>query len=325
MWLIVLIATHLFAYGDAQFQGSGDPEPYSFSYIAEGYDGKSAREESSDGSGTVKGFYRILGADGIQRLVNYIADENGFRASIQTNEPGTESKSPANVNFESSQPSGEEIALKYGSRPQFEKSEGHFDTYSGRDYGNLENIKALPKAIGQHPYPSFTSSHKSFEDKSYETPNLKKTFITPFEGYNQKGMSGFKSSVSHYAGKTNLETFKPLTKTIMREFTPQYKEPTKTFIPQYKEPTKTLMREFTPQYKEPSKTFEAPVKGNTYPSLIKMPLIKALPIPIPPLPELKEIPEYTPQYEQKYEQKLVKETKFEQNRDEFQQNQQETY
>lgn len=37
---------------------------------------------------------------------------------MQTNEPGTESKSPANVLFESSQPPAEEIALKYGPQPE---------------------------------------------------------------------------------------------------------------------------------------------------------------------------------------------------------------
>jgi hypothetical protein len=36
---------------------------------------------------------------------------------VQTNEPGTESKSPAFVQFDSSQPPAEEIALKYGPKP----------------------------------------------------------------------------------------------------------------------------------------------------------------------------------------------------------------
>lgn len=88
-----------------------------YSYVSEGVDGRSYREESSDGTGVVRGQYSISGADGIQRIVHYIADENGFRATVQTNEPGTESQSPANVLFESSQPAAEELARQYG--PQY--------------------------------------------------------------------------------------------------------------------------------------------------------------------------------------------------------------
>jgi len=92
--------------------------PYSFGYTADAIDGQSSREESSDGSGAVRGSYMVMSADGSKRIVNYVADENGFRAQVQTNEPGTESKSPADVLFESSQPPAEEIALKYGPRPE---------------------------------------------------------------------------------------------------------------------------------------------------------------------------------------------------------------
>jgi len=99
---------------------SADAEPiapYSFGYIADATDGSSSRQETSDGSGVVRGSYELSSADGIKRIVNYIADKDGFRAQVQTNEPGTESKSPAFVQFDSSQPPAEEIALKYGPKP----------------------------------------------------------------------------------------------------------------------------------------------------------------------------------------------------------------
>ncbi|GFY72678.1 cuticle protein 16.8 [Trichonephila inaurata madagascariensis] len=35
--------------------------------------------------------------NGIERVVEYVADEHGYRADIKTNEPGTESQNPANV------------------------------------------------------------------------------------------------------------------------------------------------------------------------------------------------------------------------------------
>jgi len=91
--------------------------PYSFGYVADATDGRSSRQETSDGSGVVRGSYELSSADGIKRIVNYIADKDGFRAQVQTNEPGTESKSPAFVQFDSSQPPAEEIALKYGPKP----------------------------------------------------------------------------------------------------------------------------------------------------------------------------------------------------------------
>lgn len=49
-------------------------------------------------------------ADGRSRTVHYTADENGYRAEIQTNEIGTESKSPADVKLTSSAITGEEAA-----------------------------------------------------------------------------------------------------------------------------------------------------------------------------------------------------------------------
>lgn len=45
------------------------------------------------------GSYGLRDADGRIRTVNYIADAAGFRATISSNEPGVESKSPADVSI----------------------------------------------------------------------------------------------------------------------------------------------------------------------------------------------------------------------------------
>jgi len=72
------------------------PEPYSFAYdTADEYGTKLSRQESADGSGAVKGSYGYVDAAGVQRTVEYIADVGGFRATINTNEPGTETSNPA--------------------------------------------------------------------------------------------------------------------------------------------------------------------------------------------------------------------------------------
>ncbi|XP_067118628.1 uncharacterized protein [Centruroides vittatus] len=80
------------------------PKPYSFGYTAEGIDGVSARRESSDGAGNVKGSYSLNTEDGRTRKVDYTADAGGFKASVNTNEQGTKSENPARVLFHSTAP-----------------------------------------------------------------------------------------------------------------------------------------------------------------------------------------------------------------------------
>lgn len=86
----------------------GEAEPYAFSYDVEG----SSRSESGDTKGVVRGQYTLQNPDGSNRVVDYIADHQGFRASVNTNEFGTEAKSPASVALRTSQPTAEEITLR---------------------------------------------------------------------------------------------------------------------------------------------------------------------------------------------------------------------
>lgn len=48
------------------------------------------------------GSYTVTNLEGHTRVVDYIADADGFRATIRTNEPGTDNQSPADVTVESS-------------------------------------------------------------------------------------------------------------------------------------------------------------------------------------------------------------------------------
>ncbi|GFR28216.1 cuticle protein 10.9, partial [Trichonephila clavata] len=75
------------------------PKPYAFSYNAPLDDGvgQSSRTETADGSGRVQGSYTLNNDEGHFRVVEYVADQDGFRAVVRTNEPGTESKNPADV------------------------------------------------------------------------------------------------------------------------------------------------------------------------------------------------------------------------------------
>lgn len=84
--------------------GSQGPRtPYSFGYdFTDELGNRQQRTETSDERGVVQGSYSYSDADGVSRIVNYVADEHGYRASVNTNEPGVRSHSPASVYIESS-------------------------------------------------------------------------------------------------------------------------------------------------------------------------------------------------------------------------------
>ena len=95
------------------------PRAYSFSYDTEHDDGSSQkREENGDANGVVRGSYSYRDPDGLFRVVEYIADENGYRANVRTNEPGMAPSDPANVALEV-EPTPEAVLQKYAAaRPQ---------------------------------------------------------------------------------------------------------------------------------------------------------------------------------------------------------------
>ncbi|KAF8793074.1 Cuticle protein 10.9 like protein [Argiope bruennichi] len=80
--------------------------PYQFSYSAPAINGGSTHEETGDEYGRKTGSYTVQNEDGSERIVQYVADENGFRASISTNEPGTANQNPADVTIQSSADDG---------------------------------------------------------------------------------------------------------------------------------------------------------------------------------------------------------------------------
>ena len=73
-------------------------EPYNFGYdVRDDYGNRQYRKEESDAAGTVRGSYGYTDANGLFRIVEYIADINGFRANIKTNEPGTGNQQAADI------------------------------------------------------------------------------------------------------------------------------------------------------------------------------------------------------------------------------------
>ncbi|GFT01430.1 cuticle protein 10.9 [Nephila pilipes] len=74
------------------------PYPYHFGYNVKDEKGNAHyHKEESDEYNHKKGSYGYTDAYGIYRHVDYIADHEGFRAKIRTNEPGTDNYHPAHV------------------------------------------------------------------------------------------------------------------------------------------------------------------------------------------------------------------------------------
>lgn len=80
----------------SQFRSQDNIGNYAFGYNEDHSTGGTFRREQG-GPGVQVGSYGLRDADGRTRVVNYVADAAGFRANIQTNEPGVEAKDPAAV------------------------------------------------------------------------------------------------------------------------------------------------------------------------------------------------------------------------------------
>lgn len=103
----------------------GPPKTYKFGYAIKDKHGAQFREEAGDGLHDVKGSYGFVDERGIQRRVNYVADKEGFRAEVKTNEPGTAPENPASVKMESSaktlEEAGSEAVKKESPTAELEK------------------------------------------------------------------------------------------------------------------------------------------------------------------------------------------------------------
>ncbi|CAG2111912.1 unnamed protein product [Medioppia subpectinata] len=72
---------------------------YEFGYDEDHSSGGTSRREKG-GKGWQTGSYELRDKDGRKRTVKYVADAHGFRAQVDTNEPGVDSKEdPADVNI----------------------------------------------------------------------------------------------------------------------------------------------------------------------------------------------------------------------------------
>ena len=94
--------------------GEPRPEPFNFAYTSETEDGASSSHQATQtADGVVTGSYTIKDANGQERRVDYVADANGYRATVTTNEIGTESQNTADAVYQSSAPTAAELSRQY--------------------------------------------------------------------------------------------------------------------------------------------------------------------------------------------------------------------
>ncbi|UYV73549.1 hypothetical protein LAZ67_10004091 [Cordylochernes scorpioides] len=98
LYSLFSIAIQWESLGSNVTRAQGPPQPYNFDYNIQDEQGNTQyRQESGDQSGTVRGTYGYTDTNGVFRVVEYVADAGGFRATVRTNEPGTGPESPADV------------------------------------------------------------------------------------------------------------------------------------------------------------------------------------------------------------------------------------
>ncbi|CAN7944516.1 unnamed protein product, partial [Ixodes hexagonus] len=96
-------------------------QPYSFGYDnVDEYGNTQFHKEQADANNARTGSYGYTDANGLYRRVNYVADANGFRATIETNEPGTQAGASADAVFNAKPvvvaPVGPQSPGAYGAR-----------------------------------------------------------------------------------------------------------------------------------------------------------------------------------------------------------------
>ncbi|CAL1288786.1 unnamed protein product [Larinioides sclopetarius] len=104
MFFLVVLSCIVVAQAQHHGHHHHNPQPYSFGYSVNDHHSEQHRHETGNGHGAVVGSYGFTDARGIARQVNYVADHAGFRAQVNTNEPGTANQNPAAVHVISHQP-----------------------------------------------------------------------------------------------------------------------------------------------------------------------------------------------------------------------------
>ncbi|KAG8188471.1 hypothetical protein JTE90_008036 [Oedothorax gibbosus] len=80
-----------------QYNTNDNQGNYDYGYNEGHNQGGTFRRERGDAFGRKVGTYGYTNNEGLIRIVNYVADENGFRAELKSTEPGVAEQEPASV------------------------------------------------------------------------------------------------------------------------------------------------------------------------------------------------------------------------------------
>ncbi|KAG1658867.1 Cuticle protein 10.9 [Nymphon striatum] len=186
-----------YGYAPATYETNDKPEPYEFSYeIVDDLYNTQARQESGDAYGYKTGSYSMKNAEGLERIVEYIADEAGFRAVVKTNEPGTDNQNPADVEITATPIEVKEAPKKVVKKVHVAPSYGH-RAYAAPSYGHRAHGYGTP-AYGQtHGYGNYERNYGRTHQYEAKKPHgIKATghaSTTYSAGY---GNDGYKHSVA---------------------------------------------------------------------------------------------------------------------------------
>ncbi|KAH7962142.1 hypothetical protein HPB52_014569 [Rhipicephalus sanguineus] len=134
------------------------PQPYSFGYNnVDEYGNRQFHSEQGDSNNAKTGSYGYRDANGLYRRVNYVADAYGFRATVDTNEPGTAPGASADAVFNAApvvspvpSSAGQSVApVAYSAQAAAPYSAGGYDVYGGYGYNPYAG------AAGAHGYAPY--------------------------------------------------------------------------------------------------------------------------------------------------------------------------
>lgn len=136
---------------------------YKFSYAVSNPEGEHFREEGTDHLGRVIGSYGLSRVDGTHRVVDYVADKNGFRAEVRSNEPGVISAESADASISKlhgdlplsvAATSVEDSESPYGTRLNADSSRVSYTNEADKS-SDKEQLGNMQREIRQRNYEDY--------------------------------------------------------------------------------------------------------------------------------------------------------------------------
>ncbi|KAH7961696.1 pupal cuticle protein 36 [Rhipicephalus sanguineus] len=160
---------------------AGPPQPYSSGYdTVDEVGNRQYRSEQGDANNVKTGSYGYMDVYGLYRRVNYVADANGFRATVDTNEPGTAPGASADVVFNAAPvvppvPGGAAAPVGYGAA-----------RYAASGYGGRASI------------PGYNNGYGGYGAYGGYGPNAGATGAYGYGGYGRSGYAPYAQGLRGY-------------------------------------------------------------------------------------------------------------------------------